>query len=238
MKEKPILFSNPMVRAILDGRKTQTRRVVKPQPFLSDTGIWYPSPTPGDSRNRKGLHYASESHMRKGLPIDFCHHGAPGDRLWVRETFRRASYGLPDGIEYKADNSLTYFDDSTPSEVLWKARNLSRYGRWRPSINMPRWASRLTLEVTNVRVERLQEIAEEDAKAEGVEPWLYGHGPIVPSDGNWSHCMYRDGFAQFWESINAKCGYGWKVNPWVWVIEFEALEEREREREANFKRDI
>lgn len=201
MKEHPILFSQEMVDAILEG-KTQTRRVVKPQPFLGDTGTWYPSIVPGDKRNHTGLHYGNEAHFRFGMPIDFCPYGREGDRLWVRESWR-AMDDIPtsrlapgDQIFYRADY---------PFPVA--------YGqKWKPSIHMPRWASRITLEIVRVRIERLQEITEQDAFAEGVRPSIVG--------GDLDFLKYRAGFQSLWNSINVKRGYGWDINPWVWVIEF------------------
>lgn len=184
--ERPILFSGAMVRAILDGKKTQTRRVVKPQPPAD----WVPSPWPYDG--------AAWSDRR-------CPYGAPGDRLWVRETWAPIS---PDEerrpirecrIEYRADTSAArpggWDEDTDDPEAA----------RWRPSIHMPRWASRLTLEVTGVRVERVQDISEDDARAEGVYP--YADNP-------------RRFFQELWNSINGARGYGWNSNPWVWVVEF------------------
>jgi hypothetical protein len=183
--DRPILFSDEMVRAILAGRKSQTRRVIKPQPDVrpKDFMRFYPNIT---AKNRK--HYGTEEHMRRGLPLDFCPYGQVGDRLWVRETW------LQDGdiYLYKADFGKGVLSDS------WN-------GHWKPSIHMPRTACRITLEVTNVRVERVQEITRSDAIAEGINPDV--SNPIV-------------NFELLWNGINEKRGYGWDVNPWVWVVEF------------------
>lgn len=168
MKARPILFQSDMVRAILDGRKTQTRRVVKPQPQGFDA-----------------------HKMDWGCP-----YGQPGDLLWVRETVWIESDGTP---VYRADGE---FLDG------WTQRGL----RWRPSIHMPRWASRLTLRVTGVRVQRLQEISCADAACEG----MGFHGCMgIPGDKEW----LRMHFQQLWEDINGV--ESWGANPWVWVIEFE-----------------
>jgi hypothetical protein len=181
MKERPILFSGEMVRAILDGRKTQTRRIMKPQPDLSMLHV------EEEMQNGQG--------GWEGLAGDACPHGQPGDRLWVRETF--AQVGTPGTlsgyVRYKADEKAA----------------LGAYGcqKWRPSIFMPRRASRIILEITDVRVERVQGISNADALAEGINRPIDNRYPI-------------DEFRALWDSINAKRGFGWYVNPWVWVIGF------------------
>jgi hypothetical protein len=178
MKEKPILFSGEMVRAILEGRKSQTRRVVKVRGVSDDVAGW--------------LHY-----MARAVDME-CPYGKPGDRLWVRETWLRDG----DVTIYKADLAKVLADS-------WN-------GHWRPSIYMPRAASRIALEVIKVRVERVQDISHNDACIEGApsEPELndYGTGSI-----------YIDWYANLWDKLNAKRGYGWKVNPWVWVVEFKQV---------------
>ena len=184
MKERPILFSAPMVRAILSGRKTQTRRIVKPQPHA------------GVRRSvfvRSGLEDGHGRELR-------CPHGAPGTRLWVREQF---SYSYGTGVEDRSP--CWYWADGQPD-----------YGDWArpaPSIRMPRWASRITLEVTGVRVERLQEISYADAMAEGVE-----FGNITdPLTGEIDRDA-TEAFEVLWESIHGSGS--WDMNPYVWVIEF------------------
>ena len=178
MKERPILFSGAMVRAILEGRKTVTRRVVKPQPdFLgSMTDPTTPFKTLG-----AGLH---------GQIV--CPYGKPGDRLWVRETF--AVYGDEKmaAIHYRADR---------PHHVGQKGMG------YKPSIHMPRWASRILLEITAVRVERLQDINRGDAMAEGCPFPNMAAGPDP-----------RQWFAELWQEING--AESWAANPWVWVVEF------------------
>lgn len=186
MRERPILFSGPMVRAIIDGRKTVTRRVVKPQPdFLgSMTDPNTPFKTLG-----AGLH---------GQIV--CPYGQPGDRLWVRETF--AVYGDEKmaAIHYRADR---------PHHVGQKGMG------YKPSIHMPRWASRILLEITAVRVERLQDISQEQAMAEGV---LSCESALDP-DGN-GYSPYEL-FSALWVSINGHDS--WHANPWVWVVEFKRV---------------
>lgn len=177
--ERPILFSGEMIRAILEGRKTQTRRVIKPQPeFDGGFPIWWPQ----------------------------CPYGKKGDRLWVREAFSVCDHPQGPVCSYKADH---------PQD---------EYLKWRPSIHMPRCASRITLEIINIRIEQLQEISDSDALAEGVP--VNESAISVPLSGEFDEketiprALYRD----LWDSINAKRGFGWDVNPWVWVIEFKRLQ--------------
>lgn len=193
MKEHPILFTGAMVCAIREGRKTQTRRVIKPQPEWKPEGgyDWY-------QRDRRELwqQYTAEEFLKRSP------YGVPGDLLWVREAWTEWQFStrggrlLPKRVVYKADAEL------------------HGTGLWRPSIHMPRWASRITLEVTEVRVERVQEIEAEDCEAEGIATPEYDM-----CDGAW-----RDAFAETWDSINAKRGFGWKENPYVWVVGFKVAE--------------
>lgn len=203
MSEKPILFSAPMVRALLDGRKTQTRRVVKPQP--DDKGWWNP-----DATKRHGGYWRNVE-SGAGAPQTDCPYGQSGDRLIVRETWTahwgHAGGGIPtmilfDGEKIKQrDGSFTETSPHNPLCVYHRAS----FGdgvplphlKWKPSIHMPRWASRLTLEVTDVRVERLQEISEADAIAEGciaetATPYHWWEGyrtDLLDRYGNQSHTM-------------------------------------------------
>jgi len=190
-KERPILFSGPMVRAILSGRKTQTRRVVK------DRYIDAAPPV------------AFFKYLREKSP-----YGQPGDRLWVRERCELTTDDCEPGamsVRYLADGEVkdigTGMPDSCPGLVDWIN------GRWsRPSIHMPRWASRILLEITAVRVERLNDISEADCIAEGCSG---GHG-VIPDYGY--HATPFEHYHWIWESIN---GAGsWAQNPWVWVVEF------------------
>lgn len=186
MKERPILFSGPMVRAILDGRKTVTRRVVKPQPdFLgSMTDANTPFKTLG-----AGLH---------GQIV--CPYGQPGDRLWVRETF--AVYGdkKMHVIHYRADH---------PHHVGQKGMG------YKPSIHMPRWVCRILLEITAVHVERLQDIREEQSRAEG-------YPAVREAETGGSDLDTWLWFRSLWKSSNG--AESWAANPWVWVIEFKQVE--------------
>lgn len=207
--ERPILFSAPMVRAILDGRKSQTRRVIKPVQSRDD-GMW-PA-----GRN----------------PASDCPYGRPSDQLWVREMW--AETDRPDGtpvVTYAAGGCIAVgrgpqrrTDDFLCHGIAWS--DTPTPDRWRPSIHMPRWASRITLEITDVRVQRVQDIGEEDARAEGVL-WVPGHGEIEPADleegySNYLNC--REGFQVLWDSINAKRGFGWDINPWIWALTFKRVE--------------
>ena len=204
--EKPIIFSTPMVRAILDGRKTETRRVIKPQPVgaveremvFDGVGYWH-------SVNGGPTQYAK------------CPYGAPGDRLWVRET-----WGLDEpGILKKCNGKLGLYMDGTALDshfsVLYKATqamdpDYPMY--WRPSIHMPRWASRITMEVVDVRVERVKSIDHDDARQEGV---------VLDTVAGGGDDRYPWAFHRLWDSINAKSGRGWDANPWVFVVEFKRL---------------
>lgn len=189
MKERPILFSGPMVRAIFDGTKTQTRRVVKP-PKNVDPEHWMPEKFWDGQFN--ALHWPADHAEHEILK---CPYGQPGDRLWVRETFAEIDCRLT----YKAD-----FNDGAHCVVK----------RWIPSIHMPRWASRITLEITDVRVERLQNISEQDAWAEGCLGW--------DDDVTGGSSGYGE-FSELWVSINGV--ESWNSNPWVWVVEFRRVEQ-------------
>jgi hypothetical protein len=194
MKERPILFSGPMVRAILDGRKTMTRRVVR----LSAGEIAHEG---GDG----SLHAVANT--TGGCCVERviqCPYGVPGDLLWVRETWATTEQA---GV-HPSDAEILY-RATDPDWVTWDG------WRWRPSIFMPRWASRLKLRITSVSVERVQEITEEDAMREGVNAESVSTQPGIYS--------YRAPFAALWDDINAKRGFGWDANPWVWVVGFEQV---------------
>lgn len=204
--EHPIIFSGPMVKAILEGRKTQTRRIVKPQPHqISATygdieeseqypGEWFQWCNGGDK-----------------CPSFTCPYGMPGDRLWVRESYmphcgQPSQPGLPCG-RYSADAEWFYAPDKGqkhPGSYLVR-------GRLVPPTHMPRWASRITLEITDVRVQRVQEISEEDAKAEGIE------------EGNTWPYMFKPAFSRLWDEINGHKS-PWISNAWVWAITFRRAE--------------
>ena len=204
MKERPILFSAPMVRAILDGRKTVTRRACK---FTNTTRL----KEPGGRWHRQWCPDDPNAFLA-------CPYGQPGDRLWVRETWRlweSASFASFTGEPLDPDivaGSLKRHDiewlESRPVE--YRADSLDE-GPWRPSIFMPRWASRITLEVTEIRVERLHDITEEEARAEGVL-LTGGRAGLEPHHFR----PARDLFAELWTHINGP--ESWDANPWVWVV--------------------
>ena len=220
MKERPILFSAPMVRALLAGEKTQTRRVVKPQPFVSlDAISGWAIPVP-----KKCQGWARDFLDIKGPNIDAaCPYGEVGDRLWVRETFMDLQ---GTGVEHRPDplgplHRYAYQADTPPGSRGDEARK--EYGlKWKPSIHMPRAASRITLEVTGVRVERLNDISESDCWAEGIEEVMHDFDDAAQIDmANRLGCCIEDAkplYALLWERINGKGS--WDANPWVWVIDF------------------
>lgn len=199
MKERPILFSGAMVRAILDGTKTQTRRVISNVATIGRVTEFGRSDTTGYDWTMRDSRLRWNDLRHKQL-IDRCPYGQPGDRLWVRETFQR----------FTDDGEILYKAGPAGFEAMNELkRDECPEARWRPAIHMPRWASRITLEVTGVRVERLQEISGADAVAEGVRSRLPDNGIAVAE--------YRD----LWEGING--AESWSANPWVWVIEFEVV---------------
>lgn len=206
MTERGMIFNAEMVRAILDGRKTQTRRPVKFPVHDKNLGC-----------ELAGNELAGELSAGNYLNSAF---GKPGDRIWVRETFcpvNDAQYGGEKWVDYRA---TPRYEASHPAG--WdSAPNDAEALKWRPSIHMPRWASRILLEITGVRVERLNSISQEDAQAEGLE--LTGWRPTYsdPDSGGEVMTPY-DNFAQLWESIYGE--ESWKANPWVWVIEFKRVE--------------
>lgn len=205
MKEYPIIFTIEMVREILSGNKTQTRRVIRPQP--GDLIRWNPILL-------NGYGGWTDEH---GKPMP-CPYGDVGDRLWVRETWRCEELdenGL-DGVLYAADGHFEPIPNTQEAADLWIKAN--RQGRkWRPSIFMPKWASRISLEVVSVSVQGIQQISEMDAQAEGIH--LYSEDIDLVNS-------YADKYRFLWDDLNARRGFGWIVNPWVWVIEFELMEDK------------
>ncbi len=215
-KQRPILFSAPMVRAILEGRKTVTRRPLNDRALKNisigaQIGECHELPTEG------ALHPNSIGYYN-----DFCPFGQPGERLWVRETWfcnhlevMRGPYLKPDDLDIGAAR-----DDGT---LVYAADGLTPYEQeqpvWKPSIHMPRWASRILLEITDVRVERLQHISGDQAVAEGVDAAMCQQ--FVETSPSRFACNEAviHGFAGLWQST----GGDWDANPWVWVVEFKQV---------------
>ncbi|MCA7591415.1 hypothetical protein [Escherichia coli] len=204
MKERGMIFNGAMVRAILDGRKTQTRRPLK----------WKQTRFTEIGEREDGSRWPWSEDAEHAC--DFwhpCPFGAVGDRIWVRETWAEAGAGAPDLKLYRAnypEHVPTHYENVPPADEI----------RWTPSIHMPRAACRILLEVTGIRVERLNSISQEDAQAEGMA--LTGWRPTYsdPDSGGEVWTPY-DNFAQLWESIYGE--ESWKANPWVWVIEFKVV---------------
>jgi hypothetical protein len=256
--EHPILFTAAMVQAILEGRKTQTRRVIAGQ--LDNPTFWQH----GGYRlafdiaaGKWGFYYREDTERALGSPLLRCPYGVPGDRLWVRETWRRttSTNGL-DSIAYRSDDSCfavlcSDSGEGDPVKVdLRKPMEPFISGTWRPSIFMPRWASRITLEITEVRAQRVQEISESDAIAEGIETCFTEEEMLtLPAGSNdWRNYLWHgesgitkkamalstsqyssfaspvSSYRSLWDSINGHLpGRSWADNPWVWAITFKLV---------------
>lgn len=208
MKERPILFSGPMVRAILEGRKTMTRRVVQGLP----AGIKCASALPESGYQYRFTDFKQTvvdrrcPYGRPPVPLE------PSDRLWVRETAKIPLAVPNSAVLYRADNHIRPGLGDFEAEA------------WKPSIFMPRWASRITLEIKEVRVEQLQDISERDIAAEGLTVTLGTPCATAFTDlptGIRIHSTAMACFAAGWNALNKKRDYGWSTNPWVWVITFE-----------------
>ncbi len=196
---KPILMSGPLVRATLEGRKTQTRRVIRPQPPIWWKMRW--PPFEGDEI--VGMHHTGESYKLK------CPYSKPGDILWVRETWNE--FPAFKGVHYAADDyfeGIGEFDD--PDHI--KPQDV----RWKPSIHMPKAFCRLFLRVKDIWVEGVQDITVDDIMAEGA--W----NPAHSCDEDYREVY--EAWVDLWDSINEKRGYGWDVNPWVWVVEYSMID--------------
>ena len=242
MKERGMIFNGEMVRAILDGRKTQTRRIMKPQPEPCPRGgHWWPS-----NVFKTMLHVEDEMQNGKGgwggLVGDACPFGDVGDRVWVRETWGVVSHAFSDDglmIDWVPDRPATAIHEmpfgngyysgyaiyAADGDFTWGDDDGYEDGRscWKPSIHMPRAASRILLEITDVRVERLNAISEEDARAEGIiDGGCLNCGEPEPCGCANPEPDATDAFAYLWQSIYGQ--ESWNANPWVWVIEFKRVE--------------
>jgi hypothetical protein len=225
-KERPILFSAPMVRAVLAGTKTQTRRIAK---FPPTTSAFVVSP------ERDGKWWPTNRGDYVGGGI-VCPYGEPGDRLWVRETHAQFAVGNRSGVAPQCVAYRATCDEDGGFDYVNNGDEIMRLKvtKWTPAIYMPRWASRITLEVTRVRVERLHDITEEDARAEGVEAMdgMFDEVELcrIAKIAGSSYEDARGWFAALWCQINGEDS--WRANPWVWVVEFKRMEAAARLREA------
>lgn len=233
--ERPILFSAAMILALLDGRKTQTRRPLKPQPI--STQLWG-SGVPNSLPTHFCVHARfAEPYPAALKPFDVgdpwlpCPYGKVGDRLWCRETwcnqFDENGSALENSAYYRADGTEVRHVDG--DGLLVYCKDGSEASPWRPSIFMPRWASRITLEITDIRTQRLHDLSEADALAEGLtrvddgerlEPFRYRYGV----GDNVTNRTAVAAYAHLWDSLNKSRGYGWDTNPWVWVLTFRRVE--------------
>ncbi|EBI0416035.1 hypothetical protein FV630_13710 [Salmonella enterica] len=218
MKERGMIFNAEMVRAILEGRKTQTRRIMKVQPGAPEFGLR--RIIESSRANENGMYFWSQYDAcgikARSKPFS-CPHGDVGDRIWVRETYQGPLFDyehmeayLEDSSKFEKPEFCVYRADGKPVPEFYDADD-NLHCRWRPSIHMPRWASRIALEITDVRVERLNSISDSDASKEG----------CCIADMESGDCL-SDVFTRLWTSI-----YGddsWQANPWVWVIEFKRVE--------------
>jgi hypothetical protein len=222
MKQHPILFSTPMVQAILAGNKTMTRRIVKPQPiFKEGVGKWY----------GKNEQFVGDKMVVLDLMELSCPYGKSGDVLWVRECFTvlepEHCEGMSQRFYYKAEHHV--------GNEEWRLEEIEKgypY-QWKPSIHMPKSACRVWLEITNIRVERLQSISEKDAIAEGILPLLMSSVQLATSgqlyfDYSKPKQFFNEGLPPFWSFNSLWCSINgpdsWDENPWVWVIEFKRIE--------------
>ncbi len=234
MKERPILFSTPMIKAILKGQKTMTRRVVKNAVYMTCDGK---DITPKD--------------LDVSGWVKLCPYGEVGDRLWCRETHYRFGHWIKNGLTkkgkqkwlFKARNNEVRYMDNLPTENVHRLKEKDAIGWFkRSSLFLPRWASRITLEITNIKVERVWDITGKEVISEGVQYPVTPEGhPLLNISSKYSPANYlRPGlfkdinltedewlqahFASLWDSINAERGYPWEFNPFVWCIEFKKVQ--------------
>lgn len=215
MKERPILFSAPMIRALLANQKTQTRRIIDPIAFGAPSHCKEVKPYCTGTADPLAFYWKSGACWNSSKPL-ICRHGKKGDRLWVKETF------IKKACERSLDEPCLDCQNCRDGRVFY-ADTPEYKTKWKPSIFMPRWASRITLEILSVRVERLQDISEEDAKAEGCEmdgkfPKEQPHSSGIGLVG-WDSAI--DWYHDLWDSINGKGS--WELNPVVWVLEFKMI---------------
>lgn len=230
MTERGMIFNGEMVGAILSGRKTMTRRIMKVQPESSGFGLRYIAES--SLAKEVGMYFWSQSDacgMKARSKPFACPYGKPGDRIWVRETFQGPLFDFDvmdsyckDSTPFEKPEFCVYKADGVPAPEFYDADD-ELHCRWRPSIHMPRWASRITLEITDVRVERLNSISEEDARAEGIiDGGCVNCGEPEPCSCAHPQPDATDAFAYLWQSIYGQ--ENWNANPFVWVIQFERVE--------------
>lgn len=246
MRERPLIFTAASMHANLAGTKTMTRRLVKaPRITAHPKSAGLIMHDLGRAWKDEGFGNGEYLHVPFAHPGDgwdeggedcsrrvFCPYGWVGDRLWCKETWRPEE--LPcgqDGIRFAADNAFVPIENTPEAADLWVQAN-RRDGKWRPSIFMPRWASRLSLELTSVRAERLNDLTEEDARAEGIRSFtkdgaLFKFWPNDPHDGplkcEWADLprTARAAYARLWDQINPK--HPWGSNCWVWVLTYRPI---------------
>lgn len=216
-KELPILFQDDMVRAILQGRKTVTRRVVKPPRGWADE-----SPSCDPFAMPPAVWWWNGVHELVGVRQE-CPYGQPGDRLWVRESTEEDCAGSVSLSRYRADGAPVLYSGCDDPAFNGSVAHWNYPRRVRPSIHLPRWASRITLEITDVRVERLQGISEGDARAEGVQEMRGGYWRNYQPGWTQHQLSAKGSFATLWGSINGPDS--WDANPWVWVVEFRRVDQ-------------
>jgi hypothetical protein len=232
VKHRPILFSGDMVRAILEGRKTQTRRVIGLEKVNENPAEFdYAGEMAANTRAQLEHTFAGESYN----VFTKCPYGKPGDVLWVRESFRQYKY--IDELGEFTDQTITEYKADNPEDVcmvdgdgfqMWNKDGSEKYVPFKPSIHMPKAACRLFLKIKSVRVERLQDISEADAVAEGVEKNNPKSNPFYkdysrPETNDFVYAV--NSFRTLWFKING--GASWDANPWVWVVEFERIDKPE-----------
>ncbi|HAE76624.1 hypothetical protein JC794_16345 [Morganella morganii] len=223
MKERGVIFNSEMVRAILAGRKTQTRRIVKSVPTTHDFHGWIMSSTCAKDEGKAVWAIGDSPLLKDPIRLN-CPLGKIGDRLWVRETwqgplvdYENANKLYKDPEPFQTIKNCVYKADGDACPEYFDADDNLRYG-WKSSAQMPHWASRILLEITGVRIERLQDISEDDAVAEGVAPLHGGYWKHYQPGWTQHQLSARGSFVTLWNSINGVDA--WYKNPWVWVIEF------------------
>jgi hypothetical protein len=215
IKEKPISFSAPMIQALLEGRKSQTRRIIKPQREVK----WFPDSENFNVKNAGWFAHIEEndtSHDQEWRSIQ-CPYGGIGSRLYVKENIEAVGHNVmgQNLVRYAADERTLVAADSEQCEMVWLSPRRKRNSRY-----MPRWASRILLEITDIRVQRVNEISAEDCIAEGCEDRCHGEYDFDYDIRYTTHA--QSNFRRLWDSIHGEGA--WLRNDWVWVLEFKRIE--------------